>query len=772
MLFTNIFQDPLFDQAQNTFNRNWGATSWSNADQGWFVPQKNKWNKDLTNGYAYADNSGAGGLTQVIKDDNLTLGLQSINFDATNSGVKNTLRLQVYGINGKFKLSNWNTKDPVDATTEAIEFKTLLDTGNIANVEFDWKTFSQDVDFGIGYEYIVFRFITDGVGNGESMAIDNVTVTEISPIIVPVVDSQFEQTTMNFNRNFGSTGFADADQGWFVPQNNKWNKDLTNGYAYADNSGAGGLTQVIKDDNLTLGLQSINFDATNSGVKNTLRLQVYGINGKFKLSNWNTKDPVSATTEAIEFETLLDTGNIANVEFDWKNFSQDVDFGIGYDYIAIRFTTKGVDSTEFMAIDNFMISPVNQKNNIPEAVDDFVTTTKNNPITINVLSNDSDPDGDIFTIDSFTQPANGNITKNGDNSFTYTANNSTQQDSFTYTIVDEYGATDTATVDVTVQTPTFKIGTNLGGISYWSSQLPFIDAFRSANQWIPTKPGVWSTGENDKMDLDENGWVRSLPTAEDNVDFTHVHTLFFVGQNGNYPGGEYVVLYDGQGTLKYGMDARSVSSSQGRDVINIKPSNYGVLLSITETDPDDYIRNIRVVPKAYENSYQTEVFNPDWLDKIEPFGAFRFMDWMQTNNSVEKEWGDRPTLDSATWHKKGAPVEIMVDLANRLDSDPWFTLPHMATDDYVRNFATYVRDNLDPELKVYVEYSNEVWNGQFQQYHWVKEQAQSEGMRVADWYSRRTTQITQIWDEVFAQTGEKERVIGVMAGQGANIGMV
>jgi hypothetical protein len=92
----------------------------------------------------------------------------------------------------------------------------------------------------------------------------------------------------------------------------------------------------------------------------------------------------------------------------------------------------------------------------------------------------------------------------------------------------------------------------------------------------------------------------------------------------------------------------------------------------------------------------------------------------------------------------------------------------------VRNFATYVRDNLDPGLTVYVEYSNEVWNRQFDQYRWVRDQAQAEWpdsmlgeyIQVIDWYSRRTTEVTQIWDEVFDI--DKERVIGVMAGRANN----
>ena len=141
---------------------------------------------------------------------------------------------------------------------------------------------------------------------------------------------------------------------------------------------------------------------------------------------------------------------------------------------------------------------------------------------------------------------------------------------------------------------------------------------------------------------------------------------------------------------------------------------------------------------------------------------------MQINNSTQSQWSQRPTLNHASWSDLGAPVEVMVKLANQLDIDPWFSMPHQATNEYVTNFANYVKNNLEPERKVYIEYSNEVWNWQFQQTSWVNQQAQAAGLsHYADWYSKRTTEITRIWDAVWGT--DKERVIGVMAAQAANV---
>src|SRR5206468_161354 len=89
-------------------------------------------------------------------------------------------------------------------------------------------------------------------------------------------------------------------------------------------------------------------------------------------------------------------------------------------------------------------------NRAPVANDDTAGTTQNTPVTISVLANDTDPDGDPLTVQSVTQPANGTATTNGTTA-TYTPNNNfTGTDTFTYTVRDTAGNTATAKVTVTV----------------------------------------------------------------------------------------------------------------------------------------------------------------------------------------------------------------------------------------------------------------------------------------------------------------------------------
>jgi hypothetical protein len=84
------------------------------------------------------------------------------------------------------------------------------------------------------------------------------------------------------------------------------------------------------------------------------------------------------------------------------------------------------------------------------AVDDSDTTPENTPVTIDVLNNDSDPDGDTLTVGSVTQGTHGSVINNGSD-VTYTPDSGfSGTDSFTYTVSDGNGGTDTATVTVTV----------------------------------------------------------------------------------------------------------------------------------------------------------------------------------------------------------------------------------------------------------------------------------------------------------------------------------
>jgi len=148
-------------------------------------------------------------------------------------------------------------------------------------------------------------------------------------------------------------------------------------------------------------------------------------------------------------------------------------------------------------------------------------------------------------------------------------------------------------------------------------------------------------------------------------------------------------------------------------------------------------------------------WNPQFLREIAIYRSLRFMDWDNTNHSPRENWSQRPQKQAA--RQNPVAYEWMIDLCNRTGADLWITIPHRtisrqtgdAPCDYALRLCLLVKTGVDmgtidlqplrdrlaalsadelvaaggvrtgpplaPQLKLYLEYSNETWNGQFQQ---------------------------------------------------------
>jgi VCBS repeat-containing protein len=97
------------------------------------------------------------------------------------------------------------------------------------------------------------------------------------------------------------------------------------------------------------------------------------------------------------------------------------------------------------------VSYFNNTNTPPIAVDDVFTTDEDTVLTGNVLSNDTDAEGESLSASELVSPSNGSFSLTADGSFSYTPNpNFNGSDSFTYQISDTQGGLDQATVSLTV----------------------------------------------------------------------------------------------------------------------------------------------------------------------------------------------------------------------------------------------------------------------------------------------------------------------------------
>lgn len=311
-----------------------------------------------------------------------------------------------------------------------------------------------------------------------------------------------------------------------------------------------------------------------------------------------------------------------------------------------------------------------------------------------------------------------------------------------------------------------QLGMNLSGVAYWTTAWAFVDAFKINGGWISQREGAdWGKGGDLKLTPD--GWVQSLEPGQ------YAEALMYFDSETHFPGGNYTILYDGEGTIEIAGDT-VVSQSPGRLVVNVKSDGDGIRFQLKKINPNNPVRNIRVIMPGFEQTYQKQPFHPLFLKRLAPFGVIRFMDWMSTNNSPVVNWTDRNkpnTLSQAG--DKGAALEYMIQLANATKASPWFTIPHQASDDYVRQFATMVRDRLDPALKVHIEYSNEVWNGIFSQSNYAQEKGLALGLSSdryeaqARFNAQRSVEIFKIFEQVF---GGKERLVRVLAWQAVNPG--
>jgi len=317
---------------------------------------------------------------------------------------------------------------------------------------------------------------------------------------------------------------------------------------------------------------------------------------------------------------------------------------------------------------------------------------------------------------------------------------------------------------VVAQAERAPLGMNLGGVVSYMTDTPFVDVFRTARPWISNCDGCdWDGGG--ALDLTPEGWVASLQPD-------HYADTVMLDGGAPIPDGDYVILYDGIGVLDFPLNRPEIVSREAGRLVIRPQSSDGLWLRVSSTDPADPLRNIRVILHGFEPTYQAEPFHPLYLERLRGFTVLRFMDWMATNNSVIQTWDERPKLTDATWGAdRGVPIEIMIQLANSLDADPWFTLPHLADDDYIRQFAATVRDSLEDERTAYIEYSNETWNGTFSQARYVIEQGQALKLSADEfqaglfYHAQRAVEIFTIWEEVFGGT---DRLVRVLAAQAAN----
>ncbi len=342
------------------------------------------------------------------------------------------------------------------------------------------------------------------------------------------------------------------------------------------------------------------------------------------------------------------------------------------------------------------------------------------------------------------------------------------------------------------------VGMNLESVVDWSPAWTFTDAFKASRPWISqtfnpqTFVTTWDPAVAPTLDLDANGNIRSLKTWTANgvAIKQYAATLMFDALGGDYAAGTYHAEWDGTGVVDFGFDAVVTSSGRtaaGRNFaeLAVTPTDSGILMQIQSTSAADPLRDFNIwMPDYNGQSFRGQrwtpgaafsPFHPLFLARLKDFDALRFMGWQETNGSDIATWSQRRDVTDIRQSSgaegtpsepiaNGVSVEYMVELANELDADPWFNMPYQADDTFVRNFATYVADHLEPGRKVYVEWANEVWNFGygFEASQWVADKARAAGLDpdFGQWIvaGQEAKRDMDIWSQVFAGSSADQLV--------------
>jgi hypothetical protein len=351
------------------------------------------------------------------------------------------------------------------------------------------------------------------------------------------------------------------------------------------------------------------------------------------------------------------------------------------------------------------------------------------------------------------------------------------------------------------------VGYNMDFPGDWTGLPPFIDLMKNARAWS----GSCSEAERQcdgvsQLSLDAHGWVRTL-RYKDHPDKAYEYVEAVILTRRQQPGfdGDLVIQYDGSGEIDVSGGTVSIRDRERHRIV-FHAGQDSVFLRIVATDPQntgDYLKNIRVFRADQAQALaRGELFNPEMLAYLAPFGSLRFMDWMESNQRgvcsggpehgrdcyaggskcpdgrcvMAGVWAERPRMDQPSLLARsqfldpsqpgrgvrvgGYPVELLVDLANTVGADPHFNLPAAFEDEYAREFAAYVKAHLAPNLRATVEYSNETWNWGFPQATYVNIKGRQlwpgEGSAWVQYAGSRMQHLCRIWKQVFGE--QKGRV--------------
>lgn len=352
------------------------------------------------------------------------------------------------------------------------------------------------------------------------------------------------------------------------------------------------------------------------------------------------------------------------------------------------------------------------------------------------------------------------------------------------------------------------MGINIGWINDWAGNRLFADAMKSAREWF--QADHW--GESGyRATLDANGW----PTQD---------AVCVVWHGIARMNGTYKLIFTGQAaSVTFGFGGASIqnkvynasTNTTTADVIVTHTGGNGLTIQFNGTVSGvKDVKLLRPKTEGGSTSHTTASITTDQFKNVAgKFSVFRFMDYFQINSNNLATWSQRvrPTMFNRSHtilfpdlNDSGGSIEDAILICNEMNKDMWINIPVYATNDYMTKFAQAIRYGtngttpytspqanpvyppLNSNLKVYVEYSNELWNtaGAFQQSLWNRQEAIAEvaagnsplNYDAVDneyyWAWRRigqkTVEMSNLFRQVFGDAAMMTRVRPVLMSQLGN----
>lgn len=316
------------------------------------------------------------------------------------------------------------------------------------------------------------------------------------------------------------------------------------------------------------------------------------------------------------------------------------------------------------------------------------------------------------------------------------------------------------------------VGIGINAPVYWDGLHICADVVRSS--MIGKAGGPW----NKPASTDANGWPNEdMSVSGDSAMAGGTYKIVFTGQAANISANRGSIANKVYNSVTNQTTADWIIPAGG---FYQDPTAVACYIDFTGTKrtaasaTNTGITNLRIWRPGYATN-GSALFTNEYLAALQKFHLLRGMDYMNTNGNPSITWSDRSLMsfagemesDQGVWSLKyhgpdpayagkdqvnapwfypqgyisgrGAPWELLVQMANASNCDLWINVPVLADDTYLTKLAQlmkYGSDGVNPytsaqanpvypplnsNLKLYIEYGNEIWNSGpgFHCFDWV-----------------------------------------------------